>query len=288
MHFVKKILTLLLLIATFPALANSPVWRVQSADHTLFLVGTIHLLRASDYPLPAALDEAYRQASQLVFETDIEQTRSPEFSRQMMQAMTLPKGKTLADRVQPDTWKRLQQFAQSRHIPLDRLSGFKPGMVSITLTLLEMQRLGIHAIGVDEYYDDRARADGKTRQGLESVQQQIGFLAEMGHGVEDQMLLQTLDEISQLDRQYSDMIKSWRSGDLQQMNELLVKPMREHFTPLYRQLLVERNQAWLPQIERMLDSAETEMVLVGSAHLVGPDGLLQQLQQAGYRISQLP
>jgi uncharacterized protein YbaP (TraB family) len=63
--------------------------------------------------------------------------------------------------------------------------------------------------------------------------------------------------------------------------------MKEKFNPLYQQLLVQRNNNWMPEIIRYLQTPETEMILVGAAHLLGADGLINQLRQAGYKISPL-
>jgi len=66
-----------------------------------------------------------------------------------------------------------------------------------------------------------------------------------------------------------------------------VQPMRAFSPRLYRELLVERNRRWLPQIIELLKTPERELVLVGSAHLAGPDGLIRSLRERGYRVSRV-
>ena len=267
--------------------AASPVWRIDHGDKHLFLAGTIHVLRASDFPLPAALDKAYARSQALVFETDIAETQSPAFNQQLLQALTLPDGKTLDQVLSASTMKRLQQYARENAFNLAALTHFKPSMIAMTLTLNELARLGVSETGVDAFYFSRARQDHKPTLGLETAQQQLQFLVDMGEGVEDEMILQTLDEIDSLHSEFPKMIEGWKRGDKAQMEKLFVQPMRDQFDPVYQQLLVKRNQAWMPQIKVLLETTDTEMVLVGSAHLLGPDGLLVQLEKAGYKITQL-
>ena len=66
-----------------------------------------------------------------------------------------------------------------------------------------------------------------------------------------------------------------------------ITPLLKDFPDIYQSLLVDRNNNWLPQIEAMFDSKDTEFVLVGALHLVGKDGLLQRLEAAGYKVTQL-
>lgn len=267
--------------------AASPVWKIESGHNSLFIAGTIHILRATDFPLPGALDKAYRQSKRLVFETDIGQTQTADFSRQLMRALTLPPDQTLEQILSSSTLKRLRLQLQQQGMNFDALKHFKPSMIAMSLTLNELKRLGIGETGVDVFYFKRAQQDQKPVSGLETPQQQLAFLALMGEGAEDDMILQTLDEIDQLHSEFPQMIESWKHGDAGKMEKQFVEPMRQQFASIYQQLLVKRNQAWIPQIEDMLKTPPTEMVLVGSAHLLGPDGLLTQLEKAGYKITQL-
>lgn len=275
------------IFAVQPVFASSPVWLVESGGNRLFLAGTIHVLRASDFPLPAAFELAYKQSKTLAFETDIGKTSSPAFQQQLMQAVILEENNNLQDLLTPQTYAKLESYFQTNNLSLKQFSKFKPSMIAMTLTLLELNKLGAGSHGVDQYYFDKALRDNKKTLTLESLQQQIDFLANMGKGQEDLMIQQTLDDIDTLSLQFSSMVESWKKGDVKQLEELFVKPMQEEFDALYQQLLVQRNLNWLPQLLSYLKTPETEMVLVGSAHLLGNDGLITLLKKSGYKISQL-
>jgi uncharacterized protein YbaP (TraB family) len=279
------LLTLSLLSSSL--FAASPVWKIQAGDNTLFLAGTIHILRADDFPLPAALDKAYRKSQRLVFETDIGQTQSAEFGRRLMLALRLPPDQTLDQTLSAVTLNKLRRHMQQNGMNFEALKHFKPSMIAMSLTLNELNRLGVGETGVDVFYFGRAKKDQKPASDLETPQQQLEFLVLMGQGAEEEMILQTLDEIDSLKSEFPQMIESWKDGDMAQMEKQFVEPMKQQFETMYQQLLVKRNQAWMPQIEAFLQTPETEMVLVGSAHLLGSDGLLIQLEKAGYTVTQL-
>jgi len=270
-----------------PAWAGSPVWLVESNHSKLYVAGTIHLLRASDYPLPAALQQAYRQSRILTFETDIDNSQDPAFARQMAAAMLLPPNTQLQDVISSETLSSLQQYLHSNQLELSRFERFKPTMIALTLVLSELYKIGAGNDGVDLHFFNQAKKDGKTITALETAQQQLEFLSKMGEGQEDIIIQQTLADIRNLQTQFDDMISSWRSGDVKKLETLFVEPMRQQFNPVYQQMLVQRNDNWMPQIIRMLSTAETEMILVGTAHLLGTDGLLFRLRQAGYKITPL-
>ena len=277
----------ILFLLTRSAFASSPVWLVETGHSRLYLAGTIHLLRETDYPLPAAFNSAYTQSSLLVFETDIDTTRQAAFQQQMMAAVSLPPGKQIDQFFSPQTLRKLETYLHARQLSLKQFSNLKPSMLSMTLTLMELDKLGVGSFGVDQFYYNQARRDRKTTLELESAQQQIEFLASMGEGQEDLMIEQTLEDIDTLAEQFPVMIKSWREGDIAQLEALFIEPMKNEFNAVYQQLLVQRNQNWMPQINALLKTADTEMVLVGCAHLIGKDGLVDELRKAGLRVTQL-
>jgi len=267
--------------------AQTSLWQISHDDKVLYLGGTIHMLRSSDYPLPVEYDAVYKQADRLVFETDIAGLGDPTVRQKMQQAVMYPAGNTLRQKLSPDVYQQVAERWQQSGFPLPVLDTLKPAGVVMTLTLAQLRSNGVDAEGLDQHYYQRADNDRKPVEGLETVNQQISFLAAMGEGNEDEFLLQTLEELELSEEYMQKLIKSWRSGDRAALEKLIVTDMRVEFPGIYQSLLVQRNNAWLPQIKRMLSNRSVELVLVGAGHLVGPDGLLQQLQKAGYIVRQV-
>lgn len=269
------------------ASAESSVWRVESDGNTVFLGGTVHLLRASDYPLPEEYAEAYAESGKLFFETDLNSMGDMAVQAKLLQQLSYGDGRTLKTVLNQEAYSALQAYMESIGLPLAMMEKFKPGMIVSTLQVMEFQRIGFTPQGVDAYFNTLAMGDGKPLGQLETIDDQIGFLSAMGEGNESEFILLSLEDLEDTVEVMDDMIAAWRVGDNQALSELFVADMLNEAPEIYDSLLKTRNMNWLPQIEEMLTNDETEFVLVGAAHLVGPDGLLELLEDKGYSVSRL-
>jgi uncharacterized protein YbaP (TraB family) len=279
-------LSFLLLVVSFPIYAESSVWTVEKDGNTIFLGGTIHLLTESDYPLPQAYEKAYAGSVEVVLETDMQKLQSPEFQATMMRELRYSDGRNLQQVVNKNTYRALELFFSTRGIPMVNIVGFKPGMVAIMVTMVELQRLGLAGIGVDTYYSTKSINDQKKLGQLETVETQVAFIANMGAGQEDEMLMYTLADIERLPTLMQSMKDAWRRGDMTKLKEIGITPFENEFPGVHKALLVDRNNAWMPQIEAMLKTSAVEFVLVGALHLAGDNGLLSQLAARGYKVRQ--
>ncbi len=280
-------LILLWLLLPIQGLADSPVWKISNGENELFIGGTIHVLSRQDYPLPQAFERAYQLADKLVLETDLTAMEGLDVQQRLLQRVMYNDGRTIQDDLTPETYRKLVEYVSSIGLPMEALSRFKPPMLIITLTMAELQRLGMGDTGVDNYFNARALQDGKPLGELESVELQMDIIANMGKGHEDELVLNTLEELKILPELMGSMKAAWRSGDMRQMEEVAIVPMRNDYPGLYQSLLVERNNSWIPKIESLLATAEKEFILVGALHLAAGDGLIKQLIRKGYQVEQL-
>ncbi|WP_417225987.1 TraB/GumN family protein [Amphritea sp.] len=277
-------LTLCCALLTTTAMAGSSVWKVSAGDNVLYIGGTVHVLRQGDYPLPVEFDRAFIRADRLVFETDLAQLQTAEVQQRMQRAVRYADGSGLAQRVSPALYQRIEKVWQQYGLPLEALKDLRPSGIVITLTMLNLKQIGVDAQGIDDFYHTRAVKRGKPVSGLETVDQQIGFLATMGAGDEETFMRLSLDELDESANFVDDIVAAWRKGSLADLERLIVADMRRDSPAQYQTLLVGRNQHWLPQIEAMLRDRPVEFVLVGSGHLAGDEGVIKQLQLAGYRV----
>lgn len=286
-HFLSLLLTSTLIVLQLtllsPAVVAASVWKVQHKDATLFLAGTIHVLRQKD-SIPKSFNTAYQKSSHLLFETDMNALEGPLIEQFMMTQAVNTEGASLKKSLTPSTLKRLQTYCDAIPFPIDAMDHFKPGMIYMTLLGLELQKLGVNQTGVDKFFHKKALRDRKKTSPLESIEQHLAYLMALGDEDPEEFVSYFLDELKQLPTEIETLISAWHQGDLDKLNSAFITPMRKQHPKLYQLLLVQRNQAWLPQIERWLKTSETEMVLVGAAHLAGPDGLIQKLQTAGYSV----
>jgi uncharacterized protein YbaP (TraB family) len=276
-------LILVCFVVVSVARADAPVWKISNGDNTLFVGGTIHILQEQDYPLPQEFERAYAEAEKLVFEVDIAQAGSLVFQQKLMQAALYRDGSTLASHLRPSTLRKLKAFTQQRGIALENFWSFKVGMLVLILTVNELNRHGIQAEGVDQYFTSRAVQDAKPIGALETIEQQIEFLSTMGDGEENQLVLQTIEELEDFGQEFATLKTAWQHGDMQKLEEVGLEEFRA-FPRVYQSLLVDRNRAWVPKIEALLNDQTVEFVLVGVLHLVGDDSVLAMLEARGYQV----
>ena len=244
------------------------------------------MLKPSDYPLPIEFENVYKKVNWLVFETDMDQLSSPEFQQKFLASMTLPTGQILADHLSAEAYAELIRYAANNQMDTAQLQRFKPQMIALIITLEELKKYGLTAEGVDNYFGNKAKADSKMVTKLESIDDQIRYISTMGANNESGLILQTIEDMEELPEVLNAMTTAWRSGDDNGLFENGIKPMLEDYPKIYQSLLVERNNNWMGKIEKLLAHPEEKFILVGALHLIGQDGLLQQLKNRGYQVQQ--
>lgn len=273
-----------------PAARWAPMlWEVQGQEQArLLLLGSIHLLQETDYPLPAGVQQAYAEADRVVFELAPEQMLSPQLAQAMLRSGVRSRGR-LQDELPAAQWQRLQRWAQQRDMPVERLQMLKPWFAALTISLQEMARAGMRAdLGLDRHLMERGKADGKSMLGLEDGLAQIALFDAMGSQEQVQMLAEALDEAASDGARFGDLLASWRAGEPGAFWVQAGQPLKTTYPALYQAINVQRNQAWLAQLPQWLGPGHgTTLVVVGALHLVGSDGLVEQLQAKGYRVQRL-
>lgn len=283
----KRIFLLLAaLVVAAPALSAS-VWKVSKGESTIFVGGTLHLLSEGDYPLPTPYEIAFDKASSVVLETDLDAVNSPAFSQQLLQQLSYSDGSTIQSHLSEDTYNALASHFASRGWPIESVSLLKPQLVSLTLTIGELQRLGLTLEGVDSHYAQKAKDAGKTLAWLESPEQQLAFIVAMGEDDPDGLIQYTLEDIKTLPENLSLMKNYWFKGDLKGMTTDILDVFAKDYPEVYKSILVERNHNWLPHLISFFDSPEVEFVLVGALHLPGNDGVLALLEAQGYTVEKV-
>ena len=271
------------LIFTNSLLADSAVYEITKGKNKIYVAGTIHMLRAQDFPPPAEFDAAYQASQKIFFEIDLQKAKTPEFGQRFMQAMMLPNNGTLKDVLDADTWAALQVFSAKTQYPLSQTMMFNPAMISILIAMSEAKKFDV-GDGIDAFYDKAARTDNKAIGELESADDVIAYMKLFAQEDPNKIINSTLKDMENLQSQFETMVASWRSGDLDALDKDMGQKMKAETPRAYQVLVVDRNKKWLPQIMEMLKTPEVEMVLVGSLHLSGSDGLLAQLKKAGYQV----
>lgn len=263
------------------------LWKVEdAAGAQAYLLGSLHVLTADAYPLPAAIDAAFAESKTLVEEVDLDETNDPT---QMMTALAtamLTDGRTLDQVVAPDVFAEVQQRAEAAGLPMAAIQRMKPWFVAITLMAPTLQAAGFKPeLGIDRHYFDRAKKAGMETRALETIAYQIGRFDQMSPALQEDLLRTTLEDLDTQLTGVHDMVRAWRTGDVTAMEKLTLTAFLEA-PVLYERLLVERNRNWVPHVERCLQEKAACFVVVGAAHLVGADGLPTLLAKRGLTVTQ--
>jgi uncharacterized protein YbaP (TraB family) len=277
-----------LLVLTGVAASPSFVWKATGTrGGTVFLAGSIHLLSNEYYPLAPAFDQAFGQSDLLVEEVDMDEMLGPDAQLQMLTRGMMPAGQTLESVVSPQTMAEVRKRVEGLGLPMGPLQLFKPWALALTLEGLELQKAGMDAdLGLDKHYFDQAKEAKKPVQGLETLAYQISRFDEMPMPVQDRLLSETLKEMDTATSSIGEMGRAWKAGDAAAIERLVLKDLKSE-PQIYERLLLERNRNWLPKIEALFTRPRPAFVIVGAAHLVGSEGLLQMLRANGYMITQM-
>lgn len=266
-------------------LADGAVWRVSNGASTVFLGGTMHRLAPQQYPLPREYQVAYDQSDVVVFETDIAAMRSPEVQARIAERSRLTDGETLESVLDPSTYEELAEYCNETGFPIEHLKPLKAVPAMLTLLTVTLTELGVTAPGVDEHFYRRARSESKDTRALESTDAQIDYLMSLDQGDPDHFVKRSLEDLREARNGGLDEgLRIWRQGAEDALIEHFLRDQMRYSPGVYQTLLVDRNLDWMRAIRRYIESDETELVLVGVAHLVGDDGLPALLSGEGFTV----
>ena len=205
------------------------LWQVRGANNSVYLLGSIHLLRKGDHPLPSVIERAYDDAEVLIMEIDTDDL-DPLASQSALNTMGLIHGDTtLADMMGEKMYQRARDAAAEIDIPLDMLAKTEPWYAAMTVEIMALSRIGFDpGLGVEMHMTAKADADGKPIEGLETFDEQLGFLDNLSLQSQREMLLSTLEESAEMAGMMDELILAWRHGDIEFLETELLDSLAEH------------------------------------------------------------
>ncbi len=279
--------TLLLLIIALPLFAKNSLWEIKTPTNKVYLLGSIHLLKADDYPLDKTLEEVYKKADVVVFETNIDETKNPEFQQHVSSQAFYTNDTLLSDVLTKSTYKKLQKELQKVHLHANALGNFKPWFIAITLSQTKLSYLGFKAKhGLDQYFFNRVKKDKKEVDFFETALYQISLFTEMPAKYQNDFVEQTVVSIDSLEKEMGEMVAAWKKGDLETIDEKMNEGFDE-YPEIKSRILTDRNEAWMTKIKKYLKSDKEYLIIVGAGHLPGKKGLLNLIKKEGYKAKQL-
>ncbi len=266
------------------------LWKVSDADNSVYLLGAFHLLKQDDYPLPKEVDAAFDDAEVVVFEMPPAQLTDPQTQAIAKKYMAYDHGETLQSVLPKATLDKLGTLMAAGGGSVQTMDDKEPWAVSIGLVMSVSQALGYRAdLGLDRHLMARAATAGKPTAGLETAEDQLRAMDAVPRAEQVKSLDEFLSEPSKAIKQLNDMHAWWRAGDVADLDSEMRADMQRKTPETYRLLNVERNRQWVPLIEKRLTDSSTDdaLVVVGALHLLGSDGLVEQLRAKGYKVERI-
>lgn len=271
-------------VAPVPDESLSFLWHVQGKACHGYLLGSVHAAKGELYPLDAEIEDAFARSEIVVFEVDM--SNMGEAALMMMAKGALEGEDRLSAILSPETYQAVKEFLDERGMSISAFEKVQPWFLALTIAALELQQAGYTPdLGIDQHFADRAEKLGKETRHLETLEEQLGFFTALVEIEGDRFLSQTLLELETVIPLMEDVFESWERGDAAGLEELLLTSFKEYPT-VYERLVLERNEKWLVQIQELLRGSQDFMIVVGSLHMVGEDGLVKRLEEHGWQVTQ--
>ncbi|MGK7905894.1 MAG: TraB/GumN family protein [Synechococcus sp.] len=294
-HFAKATLCSMAVIALQAGLSQPSssqtektfLWEIETLTNSVYLLGSIHFLRPTDYPLSPAVQAAFDDAENLVFEVHPAEMTDPGLAVKFLQGAA-PEGsdESLQNALTSEVYAQARDAASGVGLSIEPFNQFEPWFFAVTLSAQKLVQLGFTPnSGVEMYLYNQALSSGKGVSGLETVTEQLSFLDNLSPAAQRDFVTQTVQEVELLGTVLDPMVQSWKAGDVEQFEDL-TEASFGGASEIQDRLLTQRNHNWMPQIESLLNQTDDYLVVVGSAHMVTDSGLINLLEAKGYSVQQ--
>ncbi len=296
MKKMRKALLLIMLLTLVTLLsAESMLYEVKGTHNKVYILGSIHLMPESAYPLDKAIDEAFDASDVLVVELDASQIDQAEMQQFIGANAFLPEGTLLSNMIKPKEFRSLTEKFETMGIPQATMNKFRPWFATLSLSMGILQKLGLKAeVGVDMVYLAKAHLKNMQIIELETMMSQLKMLSSLPDSVQVDYLNYSLEDYDEIESVFCELLKAWKTGDAKKLDELSKGKMKELSKDLpgimayYDKLFTERDGEMTDKIIKFANNKEkhTYFVIVGSFHLVGDDGIIKRLNDKGIKTIQ--
>jgi uncharacterized protein YbaP (TraB family) len=264
------------------AQAEPAMWVIKDNDSTIYLIGTVHLLRHDAEWDKSKVMKTINQSTELwleVADMDDQADTIPLLTKYGMDPE-----KALSSKLDAAHKEKLAKVASLYHLPQESFEPMKPWMAGLTVSILPLLTAGYDPnSGVDHVLKAAAEKEGDQIHGFETTEKQVRFLADLSDSDQVEFLNSTLEDAEKGIAQLEKLAKAWMDGDTQVISDLMVNDFKKEAPQIYDKLLVQRNIAWSKQIAEILKRSGVQQIAVGAAHLAGPDSLQVQLNKLGIK-----
>jgi uncharacterized protein YbaP (TraB family) len=281
----RKILAIVLglILAGSTAKAEPAMWIIRDADSTIYLIGTMHLLKHDGEWSAAKMKKSLHEARELwleIADLDDDAAVAPLIAK-----FGVDPQHPLSTKLNDEQRKKLEKVTATYNIPAATLEPLRPWLAAVVLAEATLLKAGYDPkAGVERILAAQAKAEGHKVLGFETAEEQMHLLADLSEAEQVAFLDGTLDDLEKGLEQLDQLTKAWIDGDTETIARISNAEMKQLAPTVYEKLLVRRNIAWAQKIEQILKGSGVQEIAVGAAHLAGPDSLQIQLAKRGIKV----
>ena len=264
--------------AVMPEDADPALWLIRDEDTTIYLFGTVHILK----PGMTWFDEAVKDSFDALDELVVEMIKpDPAIMARIVTDLAIDKtGVSLRDKLAADDRTQYEATLTRLGLPVAAFDPLDPWFASVNLSLIPLMRNGYATDqGVEDELLAHARARAIKITGLETPEQQLGFFDNLPEDVQIRFLNFTVDTIDEAELGMEQMVTEWANANIDALGELMNAGLEDRI--LYETLLVNRNISWAEWVDRRMAQPGTVFLAVGAGHLAGESSLQALLAKKG-------
>lgn len=271
--------------SVLPAQGQGPaLWAIRDADSTIYLFGTVHVLRPTTGWGSAKVDAALASASDIWFEVSNPDDQAAIVP--LIQQYGVSPTRPLSSLLTAEEATALDTAAQTIGLTGAQMDPMRPWLAALTLSVAPLVKAGYDPTsGVEMVLKARAQAAGAPIHGFETLDKQIGIIAGLSEETQVEFLRATLSAYAEAATELDGLVNAWAAGDVEAIDTIAVQEMRAESEEVYQALLVRRNADWTNQIQTLLAGSGTVFIAVGAAHLAGDDSVQSMLEDRGVTVT---
>lgn len=261
------------------------IWTLSDEDTTIYLFGTVHLLKPELEWRTAEFDAALEASQAIYKEADVMSAEAQAEAQTLVVELGMLDGETLSDILDDEAEQEVQEALDILGVPMAVIDPMEPWLAAITLGQVGMMQQGYApGAGVEAVIERLASEGDKELRYFETMEQQMGFFANLPEADQVAFLVSGAEAIEDDPQMLDRLVEEWVEGDVNALADMIADEDALGSGAVYDVLLTQRNRNWIPQITAILDEPGTYMVAVGAAHFAGEDSVIAMLRSEGFEV----
>jgi len=280
------ILAVILLLCINLEAGEIMMWQAEVNNKTIYLVGSIHLMKPEFYPLPVAIEAAARNAETFIFETDINAVGSDELMSYILQNSMFEDGTTIDTVLADSTFALLTEKMENIGYDMNKYLVYKPWYLSLIYTMSRYRQMGFsEQLGIDRHFYDLARELNRRIGWFADPLEHTKLLLSLSNIEPNQLISHTIKQTESHYYNLENLYKLWRSGNNEELAKIVFSSF-EYSPEVMETLVYQRNREWAEKILEFANDEKNYFIVVGTGHLIGKDSLVDLLEKEGISFKQ--